>query len=683
MFDHFWWHASVLLIGSLAIYWIATQKSRLFLVAAFVLSLSLLSGLFGYTRFGQMFEGKAYHYSEIWHYYLGSKYYKELSQQYLYVAIIGAFEELKATRQVPHVEYVRNLQQPFEVYSASDAERVFKEEARSRFTDARWAQFKADVEELLNCPWHDQTDDWKDLANEAGFNPPPSYSALVGNIASLIPINPSTIYFLPCIDWSFTLITAAVVFRTFGFLGAAVFLLIFWTNDLANLYWIGGSFCRYLWFSALTMAICALEKKRYLLAGAAYGLAIALRVFPFVFLLGACLPFLLDWGKDWRKNFRPIARLLLGAMLVLSSLVLISLILYPLSNWTDFFSKISFHNKILWVMHLGFDKWVAYAVNLGPQYFNNGPFWNENWNIFVNDRFNEHWMLFRSIPLLLTAVSIFVCLRAEPKMASLLAGTTLLFFYALPSNYYYVYLATFGVVLLEALKQPPLKGNSLRFWYLMIFLIVCNLVGGFTNQWVVLNGWINNALFCLLLAYIVSLLFQESFNWKEDKFRFYITIIGVLFLALMTFRPRVLTSTNTNGLNTQVLIFAPQDIESGSGGIQNLPNNSFYWHTQAHLLANNPHGLVSIVKHFVIPQQGKYLVTVFYVRQENSVDAQIKMSCIDPMQAPMDTWSPSLIYDHRSYDCEFPAGVNSVQIFGSGDPAKRLLGVNSIILKPL
>jgi hypothetical protein len=680
MFDYFWWHASVLWIGSFAIYWIATQKSRLFSTAVFVLILSLFLGVFGYTRFGQMHSGRTYHYSEVWHYYLGSKYYNELSQKYLYVSVIGAFEELKAKREVPHPTVIRNLEQPFQTYSYDEADRIFKEQARSHFTDARWAQFKADIEGFLNCPWNEW--DWKPV-EDVGYNPPPTYSAVAGSIASLIPITPGTISFIPFIDWSLMALAAGIIFRTFGFLGAAVFLLIFSTNDLASLYWIGGSFCRNFWVFALTVAICALEKRRYLLAGAAYGFAIAMRVFPFVFLFGACLAFLPGLCKDWRKNYQPIAQLLLGAVLVLATLILISLIKYPFSNWIDFFSKILLHNKTFFVMHLSYDKLAANTLNLGPQFFNEGISSFENWNVLLNDRFNEHWIFHRSMAMLFTAGAIFVGLRVDSKMASLLVGETILFFFALPANYYYIYLATFGVVTVAALKETPLNGNSLRFWCLMSFLIICNMVGAISGDWIVLNWWINLALLCLLFIYIVSQVVQKPFNWNTDKHQLFITGIFIVLLVIVSFKPRELPSTNTNGLKTQVLMFTPKDIESGTGWIQDLHNNYPHWPTKDHLLANNPNGVVSVVKYFVIPQRGKYLVTIFHDSAVDFVNAQVKISSIILLQVPMQTWSPYPVYGQDSYVCEFQAGKNSIHIFGIGNPVRRYLGINSIILKPL
>jgi hypothetical protein len=268
-------------------------------------------------------------------------------------------------------------------------------------------------------------------------------------------------------------------------------------------------------------------------------------------------------------------------------------------------------------------------------------------------------------------------------MASLLAGEVMLFFFALPANYYYIYLATFGVVTVAALNVTPLKGNSLRFWCLMLFLIISNMVAAFSNDWIVLNWWINLALYCLLFIYIVSQLLQKSFNWKEDKNQIFITAIFVAFFAVMIFKPRELPSTNVNGLKTQVLMFTPHDIESGSGWIQNLSNDAPRWPTHEHLLANNPNGLVSVAKYFVIPQRRRYLVTIFHASAVDFVDAQVKISGIHLLQAPMQTWSPFPIFGRDRYVCEFAAGPNSIHIFGTGNSSKRYLGVNSIILKPL
>lgn len=334
-------------------------------------------------------------------------------------------------------------------------------------------------------------------------------------------------------------------------------------------------------------------------------------------------------------------------------------------------------------MHLGYDKLAANTLNLGPQFFGGSAASFENWNVLLNNRFNEHWVFHRIVSLLFVSGGIFVALRVEPKMASLLVGEIFLFFFALPANYYYIYLATFGVVTVAALKETPINGNSLRFWCLISFLIFSNMVAVISNDWIILNWWINLALFSLLFIYIVTQLFQKPFEGKEDKSRILITIVFVAFFALLVFRPRELPSTNTNGLKTQVLMFTPKDVESGTGWIQDLHSQFPHWPTQDHLLANNPNGLVSIVKYFEIPRQGRYLVTVFHDSAADFVDAQIKISSIFPIQVTMPTWSPNNFYGKDSYVCEFPAGKNSLHIFGTGTPQRRFLGANSVIVKPL
>ncbi len=680
MFDYFWWNILVLGMGSFAIYWLATQKPQRFSMAFVVLFLSLCMGVVGYTRFGQMHGGRTYHYSEVWHYYLGSKYYKEVSQKYLYVSIVSAFEELKATTKVPHVQMIRDLEHPFEFYSAQKAKQIFEQEVRPRFTSERWVEFKADLARFLSaCHWTEG--DWMSLG-DVGYNPPPSFSVVVGSIASLIKITPRTLTLIPFIDWSLVLIVAFIVFRTFGLLAMAGFLLIYCTNNLSGMYWIGGGFFRNEWLSSITIALCALDRRKYLLAGAAFGFAIAMRVFPFVFLFGACLPFLPDFFQNRQKGFQPIAQLIMGALLVLAPLILISFFKYPLSNWADFFAKIFLHSKTFFVMHLGYDKLAANTLNASPQYFGD-PSSFENWNILMNDRFNEHWMFHRSIALLFVAGAIFASLRIEPKMASLLTGETALFFYALPANYYYIYLAAFGVVTIAALKEAASKGNSLRFWFLIGFLIVSNLVGGFSNDWIVLNWWINLALLCLLFVYIISQMVQKTFNWKEDKYSVFFTLICIVSLALITFKPREFPATNSNGLKTQILVFTPKDIESGRGWMQDLHSYDPHWPTKSHLLVNNTNGLISVGKSFVIPKSGRYQITIFHARASDYIKAKIRVSCIGFQEQPMSTWSPTLMFVQDTYNCDFAAGANSIRITGTGNAVNRFLGVNSIVLEPL
>jgi len=140
--------------------------------------------------------------------------------------------------------------------------------------------------------------------------------------------------------------------------------------------------------------------------------------------------------------------------------------------------------------------------------------------------------------------------------------------------------------------------------------------------------------------------------------------------------------TGPNVLRAQILIFTPKDVESGKGWVQKLHNNYLHAPTQDHLLAKNPDGILSVVKYFEIPQRSRYLVKVFHASAMDYVDAQIRISCIPPVQVAMSTWSPVSVFGYDSYVCEFPEGKNSVHISGVRKGSKIFLGVNSIVLYP-
>lgn len=676
MFDHFWWNILVLGIGFFAIYWIASQNIKKVSAAFFVLVFSICLGFAGYTNFGKMHHGLTYHYSEVWHYYFGSKYYKEVSHKYLYVSLAAAFRELKSSIPAPEVKAVRNLQQPFEIYNGDKAYEIFEKEARPRFSDQRWAEFKNDIKSLMDCGWSQY--DWERIM-DVGFNPPPSFAVVAGSIASFIKITPGTLSLIPFIDWSLIFIAAVIIFRVFGFLEAAVFLIIYLTNNLAGMYWIGGGFCRNLWFFGLIVAICALQRKKYFLAGGAYGFATGMCVFPFVYLFGAAVP-LFVISLQQRKKY--ILELIFGALVVLGLLIAVSLVKYPASLWVDFFDKILLHSKTFFVMHLGFDKLAAFTLNTAPQDFNAKIAYFENWNILMNDRFNEHWLWYRLTALMFTTAAIYLSLRLDPKMASLLTGETILFFYALPANYYYIHLAAFGIVVVSALKETIGKGNSLRFWSLGAFLVIANLVGGFSKDWIVLNWWINLALICLLFIYITSQLLQQKFTWKKERPNVLITLVCIIPLAFLTLKPRVFPITNTNGLKTQVLVFNQKDIVMGKGWMQKIGGKAMIWPTKDHLLTTSS-DVVVITKSFIIPESHRYQVTVFHAMAPDYMPAKVRFSTGDKLEVALPTWSPSVVFVEDSYVCEFPAGLNNVLITGKYEEGKKFLGINSIILKPL
>ena len=100
----------------------------------------------------------------VYHYYLGSKYFDELGYLDLYKQTIAADREGK--NRLAKIKRIRDLEtyQTIQVSSLKDLGRS------KTFTDARWEAFKKDLNVLLR---KESDSTWFDMLNDRGYNPPP------------------------------------------------------------------------------------------------------------------------------------------------------------------------------------------------------------------------------------------------------------------------------------------------------------------------------------------------------------------------------------------------------------------------------------------------------------------------------------------------------------------------------
>jgi len=75
------------------------KNTRAYKINTFFLIVTALLSVFAYTNFGDfhdygIFGHHTYHYSEMYHYFIGGKYYQELGYQNLYNCTYVAFQEL-------------------------------------------------------------------------------------------------------------------------------------------------------------------------------------------------------------------------------------------------------------------------------------------------------------------------------------------------------------------------------------------------------------------------------------------------------------------------------------------------------------------------------------------------------------------------------------------------------------
>ena len=277
------------------------------------------------------------HYHEVTHYYLGAKYFKELSYGTLYTAIVRADAERHAG--APHALEARDLTGTGALVPAEEL-LARSQPVKDAFTAARWADFQRDLAVL-----HDRLGDrYPAVLRDHGYNASPLWAAIGGALANLVPAGHLWgIRALSVLDPLLLAATFAAVAWTFGTRAVLLALIHFCVIYGATFEWVGGAFLRYMWFAAVVLAACAFERGRAAAGGALLGFAAALRVFPAFFMaaivLGAVAA--IPWTRIWPRD---AGRALAGFVATAVALVLLTALVPPgLEAWPAFGGNIARH----------------------------------------------------------------------------------------------------------------------------------------------------------------------------------------------------------------------------------------------------------------------------------------------------------------------------------------------------
>jgi hypothetical protein len=340
--------ALILVLREAGVGWLRDQGRYLRILTA-IAALAVVT----YVNFFN-FHGAAtwVHSHDVAHYYLGSKYFRELGYGNLYTAMLRAEAEVYGNR-FKTVE-ARDLRTGDIVHIRALLESSAP--VKAAFTPDRWDAFRIDVAYFREALGAQHAT----LYQDHGFNPTPLWPVLGGFLANRVPAGSATgVFLLTLVDPVLILGALAAVFWAFGLetmlLAAIHFCVIFG----AGFGWTGGAFLRFLWFFALVAGFAALAKGRHATAGALLALAAVLRLFPVLFavalLFKAGGDALLHGGieRRYRRFFTAFA--MTAALLVASTVAV-----YGITAWTDFRTNMAQHVKTVSPNIVGLTGLLAY-----------------------------------------------------------------------------------------------------------------------------------------------------------------------------------------------------------------------------------------------------------------------------------------------------------------------------------
>jgi hypothetical protein len=280
-------------------------------------SLGVLGGL-TYVNFGFAHFGNYIHDWEWTHYYVGSKYFSELSYDRLYECIATADAEDGLRRRV-ELRTLTNLHT--NVIEKTKEILEHPERCKQHFTPERWQDFKHDVKFFRD---RQSAKRWDDLQLDHGYNATPVWNIAGTLLANTAPASKTQLYILALLDPLYLLATIAIIWWAFGWRVLSVGLVVFATNFPSRFYWTGGSFLRWDWLFYLVAAVCLLRKDRPRLAGAALAYSTLLRVFPMFIFLGPGLALGWHFWKH-RRLERRYLNFFAGAAVAVALLMPLSL----------------------------------------------------------------------------------------------------------------------------------------------------------------------------------------------------------------------------------------------------------------------------------------------------------------------------------------------------------------------
>jgi hypothetical protein len=253
-----------------------------------------------YWNFGSFHFGNYVHMWDTFHYYVGSKYFKELSYDRLYECVAVADSEEPGLRRRVELRKIMNLRTNMmvgtqEILAQPDAL------CKKHFTPERWASFRHDVAYFRN---HHDVKRWEEAQTDHGYNGTPVWNIVGTTLANLSPVSDDQITFLTRIDPFFIFGIILMSWWAFGWRTMCVALAVFATNFPSRFYWTGGAFLRWDWLFYMVGGICLIKKERPLLGGFFLGYSTLLRIFPLFIFFGPILVIFRQlWGKvgEWPK----------------------------------------------------------------------------------------------------------------------------------------------------------------------------------------------------------------------------------------------------------------------------------------------------------------------------------------------------------------------------------------------
>lgn len=313
--------------------------SALLIVIAVVLSATYFSKSASYERY--------LHRWDAFHTVLGAKYHEELGYFDLYKCTIAVDKEGKG--HFAAVKDVRDLR----TRNVVPVEELLRgNDCLERFTPQRLAEFQTDLNTMGASM---KASVWSRLFRDKGFNGTPFYTVVATALLGLFGTSIEQLTKLAFLDVFLMLIAFGSVAWAFGARRAAIFAIFFCCFFPNRYIHMGGSILRFDYVATLVIALAALKKEKWGLAGILMAWAGMVRFFPLVFAGAVLLKIAAEVFATRRFERRHVLFVATFSLGIVAFLVTTFIGLEgTLDDWREWWFNMEAHNKTSASFRVGF-----------------------------------------------------------------------------------------------------------------------------------------------------------------------------------------------------------------------------------------------------------------------------------------------------------------------------------------
>jgi hypothetical protein len=301
-----------------------------------LLAVLALASLALYYNFFRLHHPGGFKATDVYHYYMGSKYADEVGYFDLYHCTLAALLEagIESRFDLPPVRDQHTL-----AMESREEALARSRQCAAGFEPERWSRFKADM--LWFRP-HIRGDGWSLVFEDHGYNPTPVWTFAAGCLTSRVPLGSPSFRMLLLADRLLIVLALGCLGWAFGFEAMCLAAIVWGSGYHWSYTWIGDSLLRHLWLATSLVGIALLHKGRHAASGALLAFATLLRLFPAIFILGAALQAACGWWREGR--LAPGVRRFAAGVLIASAVVVgasVSSFEHGFGPYADFAEKMS------------------------------------------------------------------------------------------------------------------------------------------------------------------------------------------------------------------------------------------------------------------------------------------------------------------------------------------------------